>query len=288
MLVADRRKVVNYFKVGMIGLRDEPKITKTPYCLYGTTGFEFSPHEVGANAKTTFEQKLSVICALNFFTEDRFTKHRMFKTIKDIRAFARFRLTCRRIRDLIGHRLSKDMDADGSGLLVMTHENTFVGDGKGWSKYSNQEALIVGSGKKMAAILLDHGVPTEEIYYALRLSGCPTGTTIDTFTVKDDLTDDFPPVCDETFLDAMHIFAQAQIKKELKDGACTEVEANMVRKSITEMIAAFLSMGKMKDGKVSFSRNPMFGFSTPEAKRTKAWKAAVEITGYEEPKEKAK
>lgn len=281
-LYGDRRKLVNYLKNGIVGVRDENKIRKHPYCLYGVMGFEFADQIKDKNPVLGkyFEHWLTIIAALDYFTDDLFTEHRFAKTTSDKEGLLYFRITCGALRNMVGKYVAKELEAKGSGLIILTRGRGFVADPEGWVSFNHDDPIVVGIGKTMAAILIDHNTPIAEIYHALRISGCPTGTSFDKLTVSDDLHVDFPPVCEDPFLAIMSTLVMSVAMQRLKEEVFTQKGVADCCEDLTMAIATFLTMGKIKDGKTILSRKPVFDFKSPASRRTKAWKIAAAFTEF--------
>lgn len=288
-LFGDRRKLVNYLNSGIVGVRDENKIRKHPYCLYGIMGFEFSDQLTKNNAVLGkyFEHWLTTIAALDYFTDDIFSEHRFVKTATNREELSYFRSTCRALRSMVGKHVAKEMADKGSGLIMLTRGRGFIADSTGWRPFKHSDPIIVGTGKDMATILIDNNIPVAEVYHALRTSGCPTGTKFDKLTVKDDLQFDFPPVCEDHFLAIMVMLVLEVAKERLKEEVFTQKGFDDCLEDLTMAVATFLTMGKIKDGKTVLSRKPVtYLFRSPESRRTKAWKIAAAFTDFKPSQEK--
>lgn len=288
---ADRRKVINYHKVGMVGIRDEAKISKTPYGLIGTTGFEFSGAK-DAKIYKEYHQKLAILAILTYCSDQRFFELPIYKAMKHANkgeeyaaSFFNWRTNMRNWRDILGRHFAKDIVEWKAGFIMMLHERTLVGDEDGFLTYDNRDAVIVGSGKKMATILLDHGVPKPEIYHALRQSGVPTGTKIDEFTIEKDLPDLFPPITDLSFQMAFTTHGLRSITKDKKDGVIDADKALVAHEELTAAVATWLSFGELKKGVFHFNKDlPIFDWDDNATRVHPAWKRAVEITKFDQEK----
>lgn len=286
-LFGDRRKVINYLRNGIIGIRNEPKIIKLPFCLYGLSGYDLAAGAPNKDAiQERFEHKLAVICALDYFGSELFLKHAFHKAFKNLPNFRSFVGACIRLRNKLGKALAKDLQEQCAHLIMLTHSHTFVIDNASWLQYDNNETLIIGAGKKAAAIFIDHNLPMSELYYALRSQGCPTGPTFDRLSVKEDLGAAFPPICDEDFLQVLTFFSKATFRKELRAEAVSKEEYEENLEGLAKIVAAFLTMGELKDNTFYFSDKPNFDYDSEEAKQSSAWKAAVAITAYKPAKER--
>lgn len=280
-LTADRRKVVNGNGVGLIGIRDETKIQTTPYCIYAVSGFEFDDRHARA-AKANHQQRLAALYALNYFTEQRLLDTEFYKrSILDLDGFFKFRDRCLRLRNLLGSALADKLEERDAGMLAMGWEDAFVLYRGVFSCYPNSATAVIGAGRKMTSILLDHGMSFPDIYDAVRSVGVPTGVAIETYTARAELQDLFPPVLDDDFIfglfDAMDDLMDSEVKRSIRSAK----EKREMMEMVTEMIATFYSFGDYKDGHIHFSNDIRFDFSSAEARETKWFQAACEITGLE-------
>lgn len=267
-LVADRRKAVNYFKAGIVGVRDEPKIHKLPFCIYGTTGFELLRNAKDKLVHQAFEKKLAMIFGLTYFCDAAFLKHPLVKASGAEEKFvSSFRKRAKALRDIIGHQLADEMESGSKGVIAMGLKDTIIASDREFQVFSNQEPLVLGSGKKAAIILLDHGWSFERIYNALRESGCPTGETFDILDTRTELVDSFPPVTDNNFIYGLiNAMNTAWNSESYSKRNPTPEEHQLEKDKLAELIAIFLSFGKLENGMMVFSKTPIFNFTTPEAK----------------------
>lgn len=285
-LYGDRRKVVNSPRNGIVGVRDDAKIYKLPFCLYGMTGWDYSDGGIlSKRAKALFEQKLAVISALDYFTDEQFIKHPLHAMLKEMKYHGSFISFCKHFRNLIGRYLAKDLSAASSGLILVTRGGTFVADSKGWDICGRSDTIVVGAGSKMAAILLDHNVPIKDIYYALRAANVPSGTIFDKFTIEEDTSGEFPPVFGEPFLSALYKFVGRSMVRESVDNKYDEMQQFENHEKFTMFVAALLSLGKMDGNTAVFTPNPNLKIDDPEFRHTEIWKKACKITHFDFAKE---
>jgi hypothetical protein len=281
-LFGDRRKLVNYMKHGIIGVRDESKIRKLPHCLYGVTGFEFSGVDDEASLVSKhFENVISLIATLDYFADRHFNKQKQATAVADKDSLLKFRINCRVILAIVGKAMAIELEDNRSGLIMLTRGRTFTAIDGIWNFAFHNDPMIVGSGTKLAAVLIDHNKPIDEIYHALRLSGCPTGTTFDKLTVVDDISRDYPRVWDSVFIARMCMRIKTIVRKQVVTGDLTEEYAKEHYELLTQIVATFLTMGKYKDDVPVIARRPVYDFESPASRRTKPWKTALEYTSYE-------
>lgn len=288
-LIADRRKVVDGAHISFVGIRDEAKIHQTDFCLFGLSGFEISsdiPAFEGTDLKLL--RALAVIFGLTYFTQKSYLHGPVAKALEEheYHPFVQFRRNVRSLRNILASQLAKELEKDACNVLAVGREHTLMFHEGKYGIYGHQTQAVIGAGRKMAAILLDHGVPYEDIYRRLRWSGLPTGATFDVLKASD-LPDLMPPVWDSEFLLTMHTRIKRQMQEEKEEGVLTPELEQVTIENVTKIFATFLTMGRGKD-KRSVALRPTFDFSTPEARKRKAWKSAVAITRYKPKDEQAK
>ena len=256
-LVADRRKVVNGRRVGIIGVRNEAKIHKLPYCIYGITGFE-TDESVGIGRGDYFlKSALATLFALSYICEKNKEKDEMLleKTGWTRPDYTRFRIQLAEIRNVIGTQLAKELQEAGQGVIAMGLFNTIHIQNGTYLTIPITDTVVGGCGTTEASILLDNGRSYKEIYHMLRTSGAPTGIEFDVLSVEKDLDKLFPPLSDPGFIRTIGVISRMAIKREKAQG--DDVREKEVTYALVEVMATFLMMGRVRDGKWRFFKDPV-------------------------------
>lgn len=258
-LIADRRQVVNAAATGIIGVRDEGKIHKLPYCLYGMCGFEMT--DIGPRIDPiVFQQSIATICALTAFANDASNSDKRIDQIFLEQSgwteeqYENFQRHARLMRDIIAEQFSTDLWNHGQGLLIMTHQAVMMLNEGKFAVYSVKEPVVLGSGVTMVQILLDHGISCEEIYPMLRRHGVPTGTTFDVFSLDKDLPFAMPPMSNTTMLVYISIYIRRSLRSSLKSGKITKETRIESLCMLVENIARFMALGKVSRNKWIFNK----------------------------------
>lgn len=292
-LVADRRKVVNFRKTGVIGIRDEAKIYATDYCLYGISGFELSEDIIDFGMpKILMLRRLATLFALSHVVEgsDDFEKHLLTipgVTTKDIDDLTnKLKIT----RNILGGVVARELDEQAMGLVAMGRYNTMHLNNGEFLSMPNNDTVVLGSGAKMACILLDHNFSYHELYPAMRAAGIPTGEKYDKLTLEKDLPRKVPPLSDEQFHKTIVRLFNKSERREKKMGILTEEAAMESRGALAEAIATLMSLGKVsKRGRWLWSKKPIFNWTTDEARDSEYFNKACKMLGVKiAPKEGVK
>lgn len=255
-LVADRRMLVNAGNANVIvGVRDEAKIYKLPYCLYGLSGFEFEIDK-DSSMKKMFDNVVATLCALTYICEENKEKDAM---IRNGTGWTKSQLTLVQYRaslmvTLIGEYFAQSLFKTGKHLVIVTKYKTLLFENSKFDTYDTNETIVLGSGKKMTHLLLDKGTPFEEIYHVLRSTGVPTGTKLDKFHLNE-LPDFFPPIDNVNFYSTIDFYHSTTIKKEFKEGLIPKLTYDRSKCTVVEIIATFISMGKVKNGRYHFYKD---------------------------------
>jgi hypothetical protein len=287
-LVADRRKIVNYRKLGVIGVRDAPKIHKEPFCLYGIAGFELTEEITDFGmSKELMLRRLAALFALSYYTESSEKKALLYelpgasKTMIDGMMEA-----WRGLRNIIGNQVAREFESFSQSLIAMGRFNTLHFINGEFLTMPNTEIALLGSGVKTAAVLLDHGYTYDQLYPALRRAGIPTGETYDKLTVADDLPDLMPPISHPMLLRTIAILMKKSISWEIKEGILTKEGAHAPRRALAENLATFLSLGNTNSSnRWVFSKKPIWFWDTPKLRSHRHYRLACHIVGIE-PEEK--
>lgn len=280
-LVADRRKIITGRKTGNIGTRDEPKIYKTPYCLYGISGFEIKEHIPEISVPTLLlQQQLAVIFGMSYFVSGGKAVLDMLESQLNVprKKLISFRKRIKTIRNIIGTQLGRELQKSCQGVLALGQFNTVhINDGQ-YLITPNNETLLIGSGTLAASILLDHNVPFEKLYPALRSFGIPTGATFDKLTVDDDLLDMFPPLSDWEFISTAVSNILLATKHEIEIGVLKPDQAELAMGSMARDIATLVTWGRRnpKTGKWIFAKNPEFDWDEPLPEKKKSLLTMIE------------
>jgi hypothetical protein len=282
-LVADRRKVVNYRKAGVIGIRDEAKIYKTDYCLYGISGFELSEDIADFGMpKILMMRRLATLCALSYVVEgsDDFEKQLLELpgvTTKDVDdLIGKLKPT----RNILGGVVARELNEQAMGLVAMTHYNTMHLNNGEFLSMPNKDTVVTGSGMKMACILLDHNFSYDELYPAMRVAGIPTGEKYDKLTLEKDLPRMVPPLSDEQFHRTIVRLFNKSERREKREGILTAEAAMQARGALAEAIATLMSLGKVnKRGRWTYSKKPIFDWTSDKAKESLFFKKACKMLG---------
>ncbi len=279
MLMGDRRKLVNGHRVDIIGVRDEAKVHKTDFCFFGISGFELTGNGASDDAFLELKKMLALMFALSYFCSEHILEADLIKSLKGTaegNGYLLLRKRCREAMNLLSAPYASHLQKLEQHVVAMGREKTILFSGGLCSIYENHQPVVIGAGKKVAAIYLDLGMSYETIYHKLRWSGTPTGVQVDTYHASD-LLDLMPPVTDPVFLGIFNKRMKRVFDADLKDGGLT-VEAHYdCWENLTEQIACFLS----------FLNKPRFDFSTTESRVSNEWIAACKITGLQ-PKEQDK
>lgn len=282
-LVADRRKVVNYRKTGVIGIRDEPKIYKTDFCLYGISGFELSEEIADFGMpKVLMMRRLATLFALSYVVEgsDDFEKQLLeipgvtTKHVDDLIG------KLKPARNILGGVVARELEEQAMGLVAMGPYNTMHLNNGEFLSMPNKDTVVTGSGAKMACILLDHNYSYDELYPALRAAGIPTGEKYDKLTLEKDLPKLFPPLDDEQFHRMILRLFNKSERHEKKLSMLTDQAAIEARGALAEAIATLMSLGKVnKRGRWVFSKKPIFDWSSDAARRSPHFLKACKMFG---------
>jgi hypothetical protein len=256
-LVADRRQVVNGVKAGIIGVRDEAKIYKLPYCFYGTSGFVVDG-KIGGYAKSLFDANIAALCALSFLCEKEKQKDAMImeQTGWSRKDYSAFQNRVSAMRDMIGREFARDLNTHSQKLLIMTHQITMLVTNDFVTAHTD-ETVVLGSGEEMVHVLLDHGLPYEEVYPALRASGVPTGATFDVLSLEKDLPSLFPPLSHPNLIAIIKVMMNDRINRQVKNGAMKEDTAARVRYVLVEDLVTLVLLGDVKRNKWYFRKDPI-------------------------------
>lgn len=265
-LVADRRVVVNAIKQGIIGVRDAVKIQKLPYCIYGISGFEKSL-EVGGYSPILFSNTIATLCALNYLCVDNKEREKVIMegTGWSRKMFLRFRSKARIAHEAVGKDFATTLMEYRQNLIILTHENILLLQDGIFTRAEHSESVVLGSGAKMAHILLDHNVPYEEIYPALRSCGIPTGAVFDKFCLDDLDKSLVPPLSEPNFTAMISVATSDKIKEALSKGEISEKVATDTYHGMVDLIATLLTIGKVKNKRWYFSKKAVADWRDVEA-----------------------
>lgn len=260
-LVADRRQVVNAVKAGIVGIRNESKIHKLPYCLYGTAGFVIN-EKVGGYSKTLFDANLAALCALTYICEKEKQKDTMFleQTGWSKKDYTNFQGRIDGMRGVVGLEFARDLTRNSQSIVVMTHYNTMIVSDV-FTTALNDEVVVLGSGMEMTHVLLDHGVPYEEIYPALRSSGIPTGSTFEMLTLEKDLPHLFPPLSDYRLHAIISVMVDNKLRRQVKNNLLQKETEARARYVLVEDLATLSMLGKVKEKRWYFNKNAVGNWS---------------------------
>lgn len=196
-LYGDRRVVVNYRNQAMVGVQDGAKISgRLPFCLYGSIGFNIRQ---GGILQLANDRALALIFGLLYFKTKKFRKHLLYKHVRKVPNF--FNIVGN-YAQVVSETLNSDLIKNKSGIIAISKEHTLsVGINAGFAGIISRrdDCVVVGSGAKVACILLENEFTVAATYKALRTSGVPSGVEYDTLSTSD-LPDLFPPVCDPGFI----------------------------------------------------------------------------------------
>lgn len=290
-LAADRRKAVNHYKTGIIGVRNESKIVKLPFCLYATMGYDLPSDTVGEEnvIKDRVTQQLAVLFALSYFCGKRFYKTPLYRYLKESKIpTAEFSINVRSLRLIIGKFVSIEMDEAGRGLLAMDGHTTLFMEHGNFNAYNNKEIITAGSGRKVASILIDKGWKLEDIYKAVRTSGAPTGAEFEVYDTRKEFADEFPPIGSLDFLLMFSALIKSYAKNGVAEKNLTPETANNLLLTLTTVIAGFMSIGKLHNGKVIFNKKQKLYYYLPQDADAIAFKLACTITRYKPIQEESK
>lgn len=280
-LVADRRKIVNFRKIGTVGVRDEPKIYTLPFCHYGLSGFDDSPYISGVMSDFTFKKSIAVIMGLSYLADAPFDKQCSWAYPDDhVNQFLGFLESIETLRNVLGTQLAIELNEASRGAVAMGPFTTVHFDKKEFLRIPPEDTVVTGAGVKMACVLLDHNFSYEEIYKGIAASGIPTGEKIDLLKV-DDLEDLFPPISHYGFLFHMSSMMKRALRREVKEGVIEDERREPILRLFAGTVATLLTFGRYKDGKMIFKPNRVFSWNDPEARKRKAYKVACDIVGIE-------
>ena len=183
------------------------------------------------------------------------------------------------MRRLIGNSLAADMGQALRNIVAISRTNILTTSFQQSSSHNFNSTQTQGVAGTMANILLHHKYTLEDIYKAIRNSGCPTGDTFDHYDALKEIPDLFPPVSDPNFLANLSIYTRDGLRENMQ-----KKDKENYEKHLTEVIAAFISLGTLRDGKMHFSKKPKFDYNTQEDFEHPAYRKALGFTLYK-PKE---
>lgn len=257
-LVADRRKIIEARLIGTVGVRDEPKIHKLPFCIYGFSGVERDIPRPGDLTKLQLHRRMAVVMGLSYIADcDPLTYEKLLQMegVRPSHVF-HFQQQVGQLRNVAAGQLARELENQNQNMLIMGKFTTVYCTNGGMVVAPNTETLIMGVADRMAAIFLDHNYSYEKLYKAIRHSTSPTGEKIDILKVAD-LEDLWPPITDPGFIKmAIQMFERSE-HYEFKKGILKDEVATHARALIAETIATILTLGKLnKKGQMIFSKVP--------------------------------
>lgn len=285
-LVADRRKVVNYRKAGVVGIRDEPKIYKTPFCLYGISGFEMGEAlEDFGMPKLLMMRRLATLFALSYLVEggDEVEKELLKLPGATDRLVTDLIDNLKSIRNICGVQVAKELDQVEMGIVAMGPFTTLHMASGEFLAMKNIDTVVLGSGVKMTSILLDHNLSYDEIYPALRRSGMPSGEKYDLLSVEHDLPKAYPPISDPQIMRMVARLWRKSELTELKAKTLTPEQMHTARGALAETLATLLSLGRItKRNRWVWSKKPIFSWKEPEKRKHIFFTTACKAVGVKE------
>lgn len=286
-LTADRRVVVNQGNAGMIGVKDESKITKLPFCLYAIAGYNFNEDRADKinPLKAEVHKRLALYFGMSYFLPKHLSKTPFYKLIEENEleeSYEDFVDSIIIIRRLIGDGLASRMSSTGRALIAASRTTLITTQNKLTMAHDVGSTHTLGTGSTMASILMNHGLSMEEIYSAVRESGSPTGKTFDHYVIADELPEYFPPVTDPDFLATLFVYGREE------KGNMSPASKDTRLRMLTEVLATFCSIGELVDGHMRFNAVPKFKFKTEEDFAHPAYVEAASMTKYKPKQENTK
>lgn len=281
-LVGDRRKLINARKLGVVGVRDEAKIHKTPFCFYGISGWEVDDNLKIGMPKFKMLRRLSVLFTLSYIASDDEEKDRyLLENLGwDKRVYELFKEAMGDMRNLMGNAFAHELNEFGQHLVAMGQYETIHIQGKEFLALPNFDTVILGAGDKMAAVLLDNGLSYDEIYHTLRTHAIPTGIKYDVLNVDRDLPKMIPNFSDSMFIKVMVLLFNKALAREKKQNIIKDAQHEIdARYVMAARMAVFMAMGKIVRGKWKFNRNipDVFSFKDPISFKNKFYREACEM-----------
>lgn len=294
VLVGDRRKMVNYRKLDVVGVRDEPKIYKEPFCLYGLSGFESveGGMQFGLSKKMLL-RRLATLFALSYYSES-YEKAKLLHGLPGASPMMIMDLmnTWGQMRTIMGMQVARELEKHSQSMVAMGLFNTMHFSNGEFLTMTNTDTVLLGAGLRHAAILIDNGYSYDQIYPSLRRAGVPTGETYDKFTVEDDLRDLMPPISHPALARTIATLMRRSIRWEIEKGMLTPEKAVGARRALAENIATMLSLGNTLRGDYwVFSKKPIWYWDTPKLRKNRHYQLACHLVGIkpeEEQKEESK
>ena len=288
VLVADRRKIVNYRKLDVIGVRNEAKIYKEPFCLYGVAGYEATPAINGYGmSRELLLRRLAVLFALSYYTESK-EKRKLLYGLPGASPIMIESMVASwgEMRTIMGMQVARELNEFSQSVVAMGQFNTMHFTDGEFLTMPNTDTVLLGAGARHAVILIDNGYSYDKIYPALRRAGVPTGETYDMFTVEDDLPDLMPPISHPTLVRTIATLMRKAIRWEMKKGMLTPESAIGPRRALAENLATFLSLGNTLRGNYwVFSKKPIWDWTTPQSKKHRHYQLACNFVGIKAEKE---